>query len=85
MGLKLSYIGMPKSQQYDNPWVSRDATSIAPKGTKAKSASELAAGNATTCSCTHSCTQPQSSGVAWLGLRLQRSLSVSRGVRFKSV
>ena len=44
-GLKLTFTEVPKSQQYYNGWVSRESTTLAPRGTKAKSAAERATGN----------------------------------------
>ncbi len=43
-GLKVTYIGIPKSQQYSNGYFLRESTCLAPKGTKAKTEEELAEG-----------------------------------------
>ena len=43
-GLKVTYIGIPKSQQYSNGYFLRESTCLAPKGTKATTEEELAEG-----------------------------------------
>ncbi len=43
-GIKVNYVGVPKSQQYSNGYFLRESTCLAPKGTKAKTEEELAEG-----------------------------------------
>ncbi len=41
-GLKVAYVGVPKSQQYYNGYFTRESTCLAPRGTKARTEDELA-------------------------------------------
>jgi hypothetical protein len=49
-GIKVNYVGVPKSQQYSNGYFLRESTCLALKGTKAKTEEELAEG-ACHCQC----------------------------------